>query len=69
MHIDTEKLKFDENMRLNLQAQIVPREIAVQQVNNLSANETKDYLEKINQDSKSQAFGGGGYNDADYFGG
>jgi len=63
------KLKFDENMRLNLQAQIVPREIAVQQVNNLSANETKDYLEKINQDSKSQAFGGGGYNDADYFGG
>lgn len=63
------KLKFDENMRLNLQAQIVPREIAVQQVNNLSANETKDYLEKIDGDSKSQAFGGGAYNDADYFGG
>ena len=63
------KLKFDENMRLNLQAQIIPREIAIQQVNNLSAAETKDYLAKIDEDSKNQAFGSNVFNETEYFGG
>ena len=63
------KLKFDENMRLNLQAQIIPREIAIQQVNNLSAAETKDYLAKIDEDRKNQAFGSNVFNETEYFGG
>lgn len=63
------KLKFDENIRQNLAAQIIPREIAVQQVNNLSANETQDYLAKIQEDAKSQAFGSAAFDDANYFGG
>lgn len=62
------KLKFDENVRQNLAAGIIPREIAVQQVNNLSASETKDYLEKIKEDGQSQAFGGGAFDPTDYFG-
>lgn len=62
------KLKFDENIRQNLAAQIIPREIAIQQVNNLSANETQDYLNKIEEDSKSQAFGSSMFNDSNYFG-
>ena len=63
------KLKFDENIRQNLAAQIIPREIAVQQVNNLSVNETQDYLAKIKEDGQSQAFGNAAFNPTDYFGG
>lgn len=63
------KLEFDENIRQNLAAQIIPREIAVQQVNNISVNETKDYLAKIDADSQRNAFGGVPFNDKDYFGG
>lgn len=63
------KLKFDENIRQNLAAQIIPREIAVQQVNNLSVNETQDYLAKIKEDGQSQAFGSAAFNPTDYFGG
>lgn len=63
------KLEFDENVRQNLAARIIPREMAVQQVNNLSANETQDYLEKIDGDNQSNAFGGALFDDKNYFGG
>ncbi|MCI9519259.1 MAG: hypothetical protein HFK08_08435 [Clostridia bacterium] len=63
------KLKFDENIRQNLAMGIIPREIAIQQVNNLSAKETQDYISKIDGDRQSQAFGGAMFDDKSYFGG
>lgn len=46
------KLERDANIRDNFAAGLIPREIAVQQVNNLSAAETRDYLDKIDADDK-----------------
>lgn len=64
------KLEFDENIRQNLAAEIIPREIAVQQVNNLSASETQDYLIKIDADSEKKQqrenFGQFSFNETDY---
>lgn len=63
------KLKFDENIRQNVRDHLVPLEIAVQQVNNLSANETKDYINKIKQNKQDDAFGATQFDEIDYFGG
>lgn len=58
------KLQFDDNMRQNVSAGLVPREIAVQQINNLSASETADYMQKISEDNSFNT----DFNDKDYFG-
>ena len=45
------KILFDQNTRENYAAGLIPKEIAVQLVNNLSVNETKDYIEKLKSDA------------------
>lgn len=46
------KMLFDENVRNNLAAGIVPQEIAIKEVNNLTEAETQEYLLKIRKDEK-----------------
>ena len=55
------KILFDENVRNNYNAGLIPQDIAVKQINGLSDTETKEYVEKIN--SEKQIFGGAGLND------
>lgn len=65
------KLMRDENMRNNYSAGLVPQETAVQVINGLSYRETQEYLKKIDEDNKARqpAYGGGLFNDKDYFNG
>lgn len=53
------KIQRDENLRQNFAAQGVPLESFVQQLNNLSQNETKEYVAKIKEDEikRRQIFG------------
>ena len=60
------KLQSDQNIRENFAAGLIPKEAAVQAINNLSAAETREYLEKLKneqQESMEAAF-----NERDYFG-
>ncbi len=56
----------DKNIRENYLAGLVPKEEAVQRINNISAKETAEYMEKLNSQS---TVGGALFNDKDYFGG
>lgn len=64
------KLEFDTNVRDNYAAGLLPKEVAVKVINNLTASETQEYLEKIAEDDKTkQSMAGGGlFNPKDYFG-
>lgn len=66
------KLQRDQNIRNNYAAGLIPREVAVQHVNDISAGETAEYIQKIDADQQARrnaALGGGFFNDRDYFGG
>lgn len=58
------KIKADELTRANYQAGLMPKEEAVQRVNNLSISETKEYMEKIKKDQEEEKM----FNPSDYFG-
>lgn len=59
------KIQFDANLRENYRAGLVPKEVAVQQINNLNNAETKEYLRKLEEDANN---GGGMFNDNNYYG-
>lgn len=64
------KLEFDQNIRENFAAKLIPQEEAVMMVNNLSVSETAEYMEKLKADAerlKETAYGGL-FNEKDYFG-
>lgn len=65
------KIEFDANVRDNYAAGLLPKETAVKVINNLTASETQEYLEKIAEDDKARqsTSGVGLFNDKDYFGG
>lgn len=58
------KILRDQNIRDNVNAGLTPKDVAVQQINDISAKETQEYLAKIKEDRQSQDM----YNDKDYFG-
>lgn len=60
----------DQNIRDNYLAGLIPRQEAVQRVNNLSAEEAEEYMAKLEEDDeKKQQNGFGGlFNEKDYFG-
>ncbi len=63
------KIEFDQNIRENYNAGLIPQEEAVKQVNNLSVSETTEYMDKIKEDeSRKRSMGGALFNDKDYFG-
>lgn len=65
------KLEFDQNIRENFAAKLIPQEEAVMMVNNLSVSETAEYMEKLKADAerlKETAYGGGLFNEKDYYG-
>lgn len=45
----------DENTRKNYESGLMPRSIAVQKVNGTSDTETKEYLEKIDEDERARS--------------
>ena len=47
------KLRYDENVRMNYQAGLIPQREAIKQVNNLTEVEADEYLEKIREDQKA----------------
>lgn len=61
----------DQNIRDNYAAGLIPRAEAVQRVNNLSAEETEEYLAKLEEDDKRKqetSYGGGLFGGTDFFG-
>lgn len=48
------KMRYDENERQNAQFGLVPREIAVQRINNLSKTETEDYMAKLDAQRREE---------------
>lgn len=56
----------DQNIRENYQAGLIPKEEAVQRINNISAKETAEYMRKL--DKTASQFGGALFNDKDYYG-
>ena len=66
------KLQFDENIRQNYASGLIPKEIAVKQVNNLTDRETQEYISKIDEEERQkreEAFGNALFNEKDYYGG
>lgn len=55
----------DQNIRENYLAGLIPKEEAVQRINNISAQETVEYLQKLSK--QQQPYGGSLFNDKDYF--
>lgn len=65
------KLEFDGNVRENYAAGLLPRETAVQTINNLTAAETQEYLKKLEKDDaqkRESQLGAGLFDEKDYFG-
>ena len=64
------KLQFDENIRQNYASGLIPKEIAIKQINNLTDRETQEYLLKIKADDEEKAkrdnFGSFPFNDSNY---
>lgn len=56
------KLLRDENIRNNFVAGLVPKERAVQQINDISNKETQEYISKLKEEENAA------YNEKDYFG-
>lgn len=67
------KLQYDANIRDNYSAGLLPKEIAVKQINNLTDGETQEYIEKISSDDEykrsQNLFGDNLFNEKDYYGG
>ncbi len=67
------KLQYDANIRDNYSAGLLPKEIAVKQINNLTDGETREYLEKISSDDEykrsQNLLGDNLFNEKDYYGG
>lgn len=67
-------LQRDKNIRDNLMAGIIPRKVAVQTVNQITASETDEYMAKIKADEKEKqrnealSFGNKLFDETDYFG-
>ena len=59
------RIQFDANLRANYQAGLIPKKIAVQQINNLSLAETEQYLKWLDEDMSA---GQVDFNDTNYFG-
>lgn len=62
----------DQNIRENYTAGLIPRQEAVQRVNNLSAEETEEYMQKLEADDKKKNAnppGGALFDEKDYYGG
>ena len=55
----------DQNIRENFLAGLIPKEEAVQRINNISAKETAEYMEKLGK--TANPFGGALFNDKDYY--
>ena len=64
------KLLFDQNVRENYTAKLIPKDVAVQLINNLSVSETKEYLDKLKQEliEEQQSRMPPEFNESDYFG-
>lgn len=65
------KIEFDQNIRENYMAKLIPQEEAVMLVNNLSVSETAEYMKKLDAEAEKQkqnGFGGSLFNDKDYYG-
>lgn len=60
------KMQSDQNMRENYAAGLVPKEIAVQAINNTTIRETQEYLTKIADDKESEMEAA--FNERNYFG-
>lgn len=56
------KIQYDANIRENYAKGLIPKEKAVQYINNLTVAETQEYMELLKQDGEQ------GFNDSDYFG-
>lgn len=61
------KILRDQNIRDNFNAGLMPREIAVQRINDISAGETQEYLEKIKEDRETTN-PYSLFNESDYYG-
>lgn len=48
------KIQRDQNIRDNYVAGLMPRDVAVQQINNISAGETQEYLAKLDEEKQTQ---------------
>lgn len=48
------KLRFDENVRANFAARLIPQEEAVKVVNNLTDSETQEWMQKIKAEEAAQ---------------
>lgn len=55
----------DQNIRENYLAGLIPKEEAVQRINNISAKETQEYMSKL---ATQQTSGSSLFNDKDYYG-
>lgn len=60
------KLLRDQNIRENYQAGLTPDDVAVQQINNISAGETQEYLEKLK--AGQITYGNKLFDEKDYYG-
>ena len=48
------KLQYDQNIRDNMREGLIPHKQAVKQVNNLTENETEEWLQAISEDKKAE---------------
>ena len=70
------KIQRDQNIRDNYAAGLLPRDVAIQHVNDISAGETEEYIEKIDAEetqrreaARETALGTALFNEQDYYGG
>lgn len=63
------KMQFDNNVRQNYAAELIPQEVAIKQINNLTDSETMEYLKKITEERKQRPSGEAIFDDKDYYGG
>ena len=66
------KIQRDQNIRDNYAAGLVPKDVAIQHVNDISAGETQEYIAKIDEEERQkreEAFGNALFNEKDYYGG
>ena len=68
------KIQFDQNVRANKEAGLIPTEVAVKLVNGLTESETSEYMEKIKTEQEEESkreqsrYGNALFDDRDYYG-
>lgn len=62
------RLESNEDIRRNYEARLIPKEKAVQMINNLSLSETAEYMEKIDNDQKNMEALENSFGKAEYYG-